>query len=58
MFGSPAIFLKGNVSEGFRAFGPYEDADEAMDLHDGEEGWMMELHAKPAIKEKDENAGV
>jgi len=37
------IFLRGNVSEGFTAVGPYEDMDEAASAHDLEEGWLMSL---------------
>ena len=36
------IFLSGNVSEGFAAYGPYE-IEEVFSKHDGEEGWVMEL---------------
>ncbi len=37
------IFLAGNVSEGFRAYGPCKDFDEAAEKFDGVEGWVMDL---------------
>lgn len=37
------IFLAGNLSDGFRAFGPYMSFDEACWAHDGQEGWVMEV---------------
>lgn len=37
------IFLKGNLSDGFVAFGPYSDFDVCAETHNLEEGWMMEL---------------
>ena len=33
------VFLKGNMSEGFHAYGPYVDYDEAGNDNDAE-GWM------------------
>lgn len=45
-----AIFLAGNVSEGFTAFGPYEDFGAAADAHDGEEGWVMTLQTRSTAK--------
>lgn len=39
----PVVFLKGNVSEGYQAHGPYPSLDIASDEHDGEEGWVMTL---------------
>lgn len=39
------IWLSGNLSEGFRAFGPYSSMDEAFDAHDGQDGWGMTLFA-------------
>lgn len=38
-----AIFLRGNLSDGFRAFGPYEDFDTAAAAHEGDEGWILSL---------------
>lgn len=40
------IFLVGNVSEGFTAFGPYEDVDDAFVAHEGDEGWLMTLNER------------
>jgi len=40
------IVLEGNISEGFKAYGPYEDFDAAVsDTDYGSETWVMELHA-------------
>ena len=39
------IVLVGNVSDGFTPYGPYADFDEAIAAWDGEECWIMELHA-------------
>lgn len=43
------IWLNGNLSEGFAAFGPYESMDEACAMHDGDEGWAMTLHSNVAV---------
>lgn len=40
---SMVIWLSGNLSEGFRAFGPYSSMDEAFDAHDGQDGWAMTM---------------
>jgi hypothetical protein len=45
------IFLKGNISEGFMAYGPYEDMDEADNAHMSEEGWLMTLIPKKTPQE-------
>lgn len=37
------VFLGGNLSDGFQAFGPYASASEAAEAHDMEEGWIMSL---------------
>lgn len=37
------IFLFGNISQGFRAIGPFDTADECADKCEAFEGWMMEL---------------
>ncbi len=39
-----AIFMKGNLTEGYIPFGPYESRDEAADIHDCEDGWVMTLN--------------
>jgi hypothetical protein len=39
----PCIYLAGNISEGYEAFGPFENFDEACEAFDGVEGWVMEL---------------
>lgn len=38
-----AIFIRGNLTDGLRAFGPYPTPDEALEANDGYEGWMMDL---------------
>lgn len=38
------IFMKGNLSEGYIAFGPFEDIEDAFTEYDFEEGWIMTLH--------------
>jgi hypothetical protein len=50
----PVIFLKGNMSDGFSAFGPYSSYDHASSTHDGDEGWMMSLNG---YHEKNSNEG-
>lgn len=39
------VVLVGNPSDGFTPYGPYLDFDSAIDAWDGEECWVMELHA-------------
>ena len=39
------VVLIGNISEGYRAVGPYEDMEEAFEAHFGEEVWLMTLDA-------------
>lgn len=43
------IFLKGNLSEGYTAFGPYPDHVDAWVAHDHQEGWTMTLSEKPPL---------
>jgi hypothetical protein len=38
------VFLAGNLSDGYDAFGPYETFGEAFDVNEWREGWVMELH--------------
>lgn len=38
------VWMQGNLSDGFHAFGPYASVDEAFAAHDGEEGWVMTLN--------------
>jgi predicted RNA-binding Zn-ribbon protein involved in translation (DUF1610 family) len=52
-----AIFLKGNISEGFTAYGPYESICEALEEHDGEDGWGMSLENKDPSKDSCPNCG-
>jgi len=40
------VMLEGNLTEGFKAYGPYESFDDAADAHDGCEGWIMEAEGK------------
>ena len=37
------IFLAGNISDGFKAYGPYSTFDDVCEFHDMNEGWVMEL---------------
>jgi len=37
------IWLYGNLSEGFVAYGPYASWEDCFEAHDGDEGWGMEL---------------
>jgi len=37
------VFLRGNISDGFEAYGPYLDFDDACGVNEGEEGWVMSL---------------
>jgi hypothetical protein len=37
------VFLAGNMSEGYVAYGPYSSLDYALDNCDGMEGWVMEM---------------
>jgi len=39
------IALVGNISEGFTAYGPYRDFDEAAAAHTGPDVWLMELES-------------
>lgn len=45
------IVLVGNMSEGYRAVGPYEDMEEAFEAHFGEEVWLMTLHSPAPLPE-------
>jgi len=38
------IMLEGNLTEGFKAYGPYESFDDAADFHSHCEGWIMEMN--------------
>ena len=40
-----AVALSGNLSEGFRACGPYRNFDEAAEKHEGDECWIMTLES-------------
>ncbi|MFA5571870.1 MAG: hypothetical protein WDA42_02080 [Candidatus Bathyarchaeia archaeon] len=37
------IFLMGDLGEGFEAFGPYDSWDAAAEMHDRENGCIMQL---------------
>lgn len=39
----PHVALIGNLTEGFRAVGPFEDFDEAAEVTDGVDSWIMTL---------------
>jgi len=40
--------MEGNLTEGYKAYGPYESFDDAADAHACCEGWIMEMN--PANK--------
>jgi len=42
------IMMEGNLTEGYKAYGPYESFDDAADAHACCEGWIMEMN--PANK--------
>lgn len=44
------IVMAGNLNEGFCAYGPYEDFDEAAEASEGAEVWIMSL-GTPALAE-------
>jgi len=47
------IMLEGNLTEGFKAYGPYDDWADASDFHSHCEGWIMEIHpAKESSHDK------
>lgn len=37
------VYVVGNPAHGFTVYGPYYDADEAFEKHQGEDGWLMKL---------------
>jgi hypothetical protein len=49
---SKFIYLAGNISEGFRAIGPFKDFDEVCEVCDNVEGWVMELESIAKFKQK------
>lgn len=49
---SKCVVLVGNLSEGFRAHGPYESFDEACVVHENQESWVMTL--EPSLEPEDE----
>jgi hypothetical protein len=42
------IFLSGNLSDGYAAFGPYETFGEAATINEWQDGWVMELQTNGA----------
>jgi hypothetical protein len=36
------IMMEGNLTEGYKVYGPYESFDVAADAHEECEGWIME----------------
>jgi hypothetical protein len=36
------IMMEGNLTEGYKVYGPYESFDVTADAHEGCEGWIME----------------
>lgn len=39
----PCVILEGNLSEGFKCYGPYESMEEASKRHAGPDVWVMSL---------------
>lgn len=37
------IFMSGNLSEGYKAYGPYPSLGEVSEAHAMEDGWIMTL---------------
>tara|TARA_B110000263_G_scaffold156145_1_gene135598 strand:- start:3005 stop:3139 length:135 start_codon:yes stop_codon:yes gene_type:complete len=35
------IMMEGNLTEGYKVYGPYESFDDASNAHEGCEGWIM-----------------
>ena len=46
------IVLVGSLSEGFKAFGPYENFDMAAEHHPGGDVWIMELDDSKLMDDK------
>jgi hypothetical protein len=46
------IWLLGNISDGYTAYGPYDTFDECCYEHDGDDGWIMQL--SPVYKKEEE----
>jgi len=42
------IFMAGNLSDGYVAFGPYETFGDAAEINEWQEGWIMELKTEGA----------
>ena len=50
---SPAyIIMSGNLNEGFTAFGPYADCEDAAAACEGAEAWIMSLATPESAEEK------
>ena len=39
------IFMAGNLSDGYVAFGPYDAFDDAADAHEWQDGWIMDVQS-------------
>jgi len=39
------VWLSGNLSDGYTAYGPYLSFSECCDAHDGDDGWIMKLES-------------
>ena len=44
---TPCVALVGNLSEGYTAYGPYADFEEAADAHPGPDVWIVSVYAPP-----------
>lgn len=47
---SKFIYLAGNISEGFEAYGPMDSFDDVCEIFDGMEGWVMELKDPESVR--------
>ena len=50
------VALVGNLTEGFTAYGPFKDFDEAAQWAEGRESWVMEL--KDPLEEKQREKAI
>lgn len=56
-YNTSVVFLKGNLSEGYTAHGPYPDHLDAWVAHDADEGWTMTItESLPVFGERDDLA--
>lgn len=49
------VFLAGNLSEGYKAYGPYSSLEYACEYHAFDEGWVMELGYPESVDNPPDN---